>query len=45
MRIVVSLLVGVAIGYFAFAPEMASNRQELLSKIKEMTATGTSSSK
>jgi hypothetical protein len=47
MRILVALIVGIVIGYVAFAPELASKRKEWLSKISEMIATSldTSSSK
>jgi hypothetical protein len=35
MRMLIALIVGIAIGYVAFAPEMASTRQDVWSKIKE----------
>ncbi len=39
MKIVVGLIVGVLIGYVAFAPEMASIRKEGWSKISETIGT------
>jgi hypothetical protein len=38
MRILIAIFVGVAIGYAAFSPDMASMRQEWLAKMHEMVA-------
>jgi hypothetical protein len=35
MRMLIALIVGIAIGYVLFAPEMASTRQDWWSKIRE----------
>ncbi len=43
MRILVALIVGIAIGYVAFAPGMASIRQDGWAKISELTGSGQSS--
>ena len=36
MRIMIGLILGVIIGYVAFAPDMASTRQQISSKISEI---------
>jgi hypothetical protein len=36
MRIMVGLVLGVIIGYVAFAPDMVSMRQQISSKFTEM---------
>ena len=44
MRILVALIVGIIIGYVAFAPGMASVRQDGWAKINELTGAGPTSS-
>jgi hypothetical protein len=40
----IALIIGIAIGYAAFAPEMAPMRKDWWSKITEMTGVGAGNS-
>lgn len=36
MRFLIALVIGVAIGYVAFSPDMETTRKELLAKVNAM---------
>jgi hypothetical protein len=44
MRILIAVVVGVAIGYVAFSPDMETTRKELMAKVNEAIATRSSNS-
>ena len=36
MRIMIGFILGIVVGYVTFAPDMASTRQQISSKVSEM---------